>query len=192
MTLLGFARVMRVALPTEHTTDEMSTIFKKSREGLYFTPDAQASLSHTWEELRHQSVTAEGPEIQRISYHFEQILGIAFDGSTMTKETCGLAVVDDQLSLVTDVILDKGIEVVPEIAGAIQRKETYVRNWVVAYDMHRTKFNNQRPMRASSWPEKVWKSDNDSVVLVQAHIHKKRSRGHRESSTVSGAMFALW
>ena len=65
----------------------------------------------------------EGPEIQRISYHFEQILGIALDGSNLTKETCGLAVVDDQLSLVTDVILDKGIEVVPEIAGAIQRKE---------------------------------------------------------------------
>ena len=189
MTLLGFARVMRVALPTEHTSDEMSTIFKKSREGLYFTPDAQASLSHTWEELRHQSVIAEGPEIQRISYHFEQILGLAFDGSNMTKETCGLAVVDDQLSLVTDVILDKGIEVVPEIAGAIQRKEKYVRNWVVAYDMHRNKFNNERPMRSTlgnpykeawdSWPEKVWKSDNDSIVLVQSHIQQeKKQRTH--------------
>ena len=34
----------------------------------------------------------------------------------MTKETCGLAVVDDQLTLVTDVILDKGIEAVTDIA----------------------------------------------------------------------------
>ena len=53
---------------------------------------------------------------------------IAFDGSNMTRETCGLAVVDDQLSLVTDVMLDKGIEAVPEIAGAIQRKEKFVRD----------------------------------------------------------------
>ena len=37
MTLLGFARVMRVAMPIEHINDEMSTISKESREGLYFT-----------------------------------------------------------------------------------------------------------------------------------------------------------
>ena len=56
MTLLGFARVMHVAMPTEHTSDEMSTISKKSREGLYFTQDLsqfspnmgiiKASMSH--------------------------------------------------------------------------------------------------------------------------------------------------
>ena len=33
MTVLGFAGVMHVAMPTEHTSDEMSTILKKSREG---------------------------------------------------------------------------------------------------------------------------------------------------------------
>ena len=47
MTLLGFARVMHVAMPTEHINDEMSTISKKSREGLYFTQDTQASLAQT-------------------------------------------------------------------------------------------------------------------------------------------------
>ena len=104
----------------------------------------------------------------------------------MTKETCGLAVVDDQLSLVTDVMLDKGIEAVPDIAGAIQRKEKFVREWVVAYEMHRNKFNKEKPMRAAlgnphkeawdSWPEKVWKSDNDSVVLVQADIQQEKKQ----------------
>ena len=52
------------------------------------------------------------------------------------------------------------------------------------HDMHRNKFNNERPMRATlgdpykeawdSWPEKVWKSDNDSVVLVQSHIQQEK------------------
>ena len=65
----------------------------------------------------------------------------------MTRETCGLAVVDDQLSLVTDVMLEKGIEAVPEIAGAIQRKEKFARDWVVAYDLHRSKFNKEKSMR---------------------------------------------
>ena len=151
---------------------------------MYFTTDAQTSLLQTWEELRHQSVIVEGPEIQRITYNFQQIFGIAFDGSTRTKETCGPAIVDDQLSLITDVILDKGIEIVPEIAGAIQRKEKYVRMWVVAYEMYRTKFNNEKPMRATlgdpykdawdRWPELVWKYDNDSVELVQSHIQKEK------------------
>ena len=107
----------------------------------------------------------------------------------MTRETCSLAVVDDQLSLVTDVILDKGIEAVPDIAGAIQRKEKFVREWVVAYDLHRNKFNKTKAMRTAlrepyedawdSWPEKVWKSDNDSVVLVQADIQQDRNERTR-------------
>ena len=166
-------------MPIEHASDEMSAIFKQSREGLYFVPDAQANLAQTWEALRHQSVIEKGPEIQSLSYHFEQILGITFDGSNMTRETCGLAVVDDQLSLVTDVIL---------------RKEKFVREWVVAYEMHRNKFNTETPMRAAlgdpykevwdSWREKVWKSDNDSVVLVQADIQqekKQRTQGMLQS-----------
>ena len=66
------------------------------------------SLAETWEALRHQCVIEKGPEIQSLSYQVEQILGVGFDGSNMTRETCGLAVVDDQLSLVTDAILDKG------------------------------------------------------------------------------------
>ena len=131
-----------------------------------------------------------------LSYHFERILGIAFDGSNMTKETCGLAVVDDQLTLVTDVILDKGIEAVTDVAGLIQLKENFVREWVVAYDMHRNKFNKDKSMRATlgdpnkdawdSWPEKVWKSDNDSVVLVQTDIQQeKRQR-------TQGMMQCVW
>ena len=108
----------------------------------------------------------------------------------MTKETCGLAVVDDQLTLVTDVMLEKGIEAVTEIAGLIQLKEAFIREWVVAYDMHRTKFNKTKSMKAvlggpykdawDSWPDRVWKSDNESVVLVHTDIQqdeKQRTQG---------------
>ena len=90
-----------------------------------------------------------GPGIQGLSYNMERIIGIAFDGSVMTRDTCGLAVVDDQLTMVTDVILEKGIEAVTEVAGLIQLKETYVRDWVVAYDLYRRKFNKEKPMRAA-------------------------------------------
>ena len=37
------------------------------------------------------------------------------DLRSMTRETSGLAVVDDQRSLVADVILDKGIDAVTEL-----------------------------------------------------------------------------
>ena len=196
MTLLGFAQVMHVTMPTQHVTDETSAIFKKSREGLYFTQGAQDELAQTWEASRHQCVIQKGPEIQGLSYHFEQILGIAFDGSNMTKETCGLAVVDDQLTLVTDVILDKGIEAVTDVTGLIQLKENFVREWVVAYDMHRNKFNKDKSMRAAlgdpykdawdSWPEKVWKSDNDSVVLLQTDIQQEKKQ------RTQGMMQCVW
>ena len=186
MTLLGFARVLRIAPSIDSPTDDMSTVLKKSREGLYFTQEGQANLLQLWEELRHQSVITEGPEIQSIRYEFAQILGVIFDGSNMTKETCSLAVVDDQLSPVTDVMLDKGIEAVMEIAGAIQCKEKYVRRWVVAYDMRRNKFNRKGPMRAilgdpyknawDTWPDNVWKHDDDSVELVHAYIQEEKKQ----------------
>ena len=166
--------------------DETSTVFKKSREGLYFTLPSQQEYSQIWEELRHQCVIQKGPEIQSLSYNMERIVGIAFDGSVMNKDTCGLAVVDDQLTLVTDVILEKGIEVVNEVAGLIQLKETYVREWVIAYDVYRIKFNKEKPMRAAlgdiyqgawdSWPEKVWRSNNDSVILVQTDIRQEKQQ----------------
>ena len=87
MTLLGFAQVMRVTMPTHHVTDEMSNTFKKSREGLYFALSSQTELAQTWEDLRHQCVIQKGPEIQGLSYAFDSILGLEFDGSTMTKQT---------------------------------------------------------------------------------------------------------
>ena len=196
MTLLGFAQVMHVTMPMHHATDETSAVFKKSREGLYFTLPSQQELSQKWEELRHQCVIQKGPEIQGLSYNMERIIGIAFDGSVMNKDTCGLAVVDDQLTLVTDVILEKGIEAVTEVAGLIQLKETYVRDWVVAYDLYRLKFNKEKPMRAAlgdtyqeawdSWPEKVWKSDNDSVVLVQTDIRQEKQQ------RTQGIMQCVW
>ena len=122
-------------------------------------------------------------------YDIDQILGIAFDGSKMTRTTCGLAIADDQLSLVTDVILERGITVVTNIAAAIQRKDKHVRPWVNAYDMYRTRFNQEKNMRATlsdpykdvwdTWPERVWRYDNDSVELAQAHTKKdKTERTH--------------
>ena len=196
MTLLGFAQVVHVTMPMQHATDEESNVFKKSREGMYFTVSSQEQLSQTWEDLRHQCVIQKGPEIQALSYHMERILGIAFDGSVMTRDTCGLAVVDDQLTLVTDVILEKGIEAVTEIAGLIQLKETYVRDWVVAYDLYRGTFNKRKSMRAAlgepykgawdSWPEKVWRSHNDSVVLVQTGIRQEKQQ------RTQGIMQCVW
>ena len=61
MTLLGFAQVMRVAMPIEHATDEMSTICRKSREGMYFSQASQAEWAEKWDSLRHQSVIEKGP-----------------------------------------------------------------------------------------------------------------------------------
>ena len=190
MTLLGFAQVMHVTMPTHHVTDELSNIFKKSREGLYFALSSQNELAQQWEDLRHQCVIQKGPEVQGLSYNFERVLGLAFDGSIMTKEACGLAVVDDQLTLVTDVMLEKGIEAVTEIAGLIQLKEAFIREWVVAYDMHRTKFNQNKSMKVilggpykdawDSWPDRVWKSDNESVVLVQTGIQQDKKERTQE------------
>ena len=196
MTLLGFAQVMHVTMPMQHVTDEASADYKKSKEGLYFTVGSQQDLAQKWEAMRHQCVIQKGPEIQGISYHMERILGITFDGSIMTKDSCGLAVVDDQLTLVTDVILEKGIEAVTEIAGLIQLKETYVREWVAAYDVYRQNFNKDKSMKTAlsdpyrgawdSWPEKVWKSDNDSVVLVQADIRQEKNQ------RTQGVMQCVW
>ena len=80
--------------------------------------------------------------------------------------------------------------------GAIQRKERFVREWVVAYDLHRNKFNKAKAMRTAlgepyrdawdSWPEKVWKSDNDSVVLVQADIQQDKNQRTR------GVLQCVW
>ena len=174
-----------MSLSADHPT-EMSTILKKSREGLYFNPDSQANLLQLWEDLRFQSFIEGRPEIQPTTYDFEQILGVEYDGSHMTRETCGLAIVDDQL--------EKGIEAVTEIAGAIQRKERHIRKWVVAYDLYRTKFNAEQTMKATlgnpyknawdSWPERVW------IVLSYFKLTYKRrsSKGRKEFSNASGAM----
>ena len=197
MTLLGFAQVMHVTMPA-CSMSQMRPVLSLRRAGKACTShwDHQQELAQTWEALRHQCVIQKGPEIQGLSYHMERILGVTFDGSGMTKETCGLAVVDDQLTLVTDVILEKGIEAVTEVAGLIQLKENFVREWVVAYDMYRNKFNKDKSMRAAlgdpykeawdSWPEKVWKSDNDSVVLVQTGIRQEKKQ------RTQGMMQCVW
>ena len=93
-------------------------------------------------------------------------------------------------------ISEKGIEAVTEVAGLIQLKENFVRDWVVAYDLYRVKFNKDKPMRAAlgdtyreawdSWPEKVWKSDNDSVVLVQTGIRQEKKQ------RTQGIMQCVW
>ena len=69
-------------------------------------------------------------------------------------------------------------------------------DWVVAYDIYRLKFNKGKSMRATlgdtyqeawdSWPEKVWKSDNDSVVLVQTDIRKEKQQ------RTQGIMKCVW
>ena len=117
-----------------------------------------------WENLRFQSEIAEGPEIQPITYTIDRILGCAFDDTNHTKITNGLAIVGDQLSMVTDLILEKGITQSSKVNGAIQRKGAYVRPWLEAYELYRAKFNQQANMRKTlgdpyrdawdSWPER--------------------------------------
>ena len=46
-------------------------------------------------------------------------------------------------------ILERGIEAVTEVAGLIQLKEPFVREWVAAYDVYRDKFNKEKSMRAA-------------------------------------------
>ena len=94
-----------------------------------------------WENLRFQSEIIEGPEIQPISYAIDRIIGAAFDGSNHTRITSGLAVADDQLSMVTDLILEKGITQASKFNGAIQHKEAYVKPWLEAYEHYRAQFN---------------------------------------------------
>ena len=116
-------------------TDETSAVFKKKgRHVSHFTTRACPNLGGN----KTSMCDTERTEIESLSYHMERIL--VTDASNMTKETCGLAVVDDQLTLVTDVILEKGIEAVTEVAGLIQLKETFVREWVVAYAVYRIQF----------------------------------------------------
>ena len=47
-------------------------------------------------------------------------MGVSTDFRALTKETCGIAIVDDQQSLIADLILDLGLTKSRLVAGAIQ------------------------------------------------------------------------
>ena len=67
---------------------------------------------------------------------------------------------------------------------------------MVAYDVYRNKFNKEKSMRAAlgdlykeawdSWPEKVWKTVNESVVLVQTGIRQEKKQ------RTQGVMQCVW
>ena len=114
----------------------------------------------------------------------------------ITKATCGIAVVDDQLPLIADLILHIGLTRAKTVAGAIQRKEEYLKPWVDAYDLYKDKCqvpNNAKEMlrdrlRESwdSWPSKVWKMTDEGVQLVREQIARPKT----ERST--GILQCFW
>ena len=66
-------------------------------------------------------------------------MAVSTDCRALTKETCGIAIADDQQSLIADLILDFGLTRSKVVAGAIQRKEEYLRTWVDAYNLYKDK-----------------------------------------------------
>ena len=50
-----------------------------------------------------------GPESPAIVYANDVLVGVSTDCRALTKETCGIAIVDDQQSLIADLILDLGL-----------------------------------------------------------------------------------
>ena len=137
-----------------------------------------------------------GPENSAIVYANDDLVGVSTDCRALTKTTCGLAIVDDQQSLIADLILDIGLTRAKDVAGAIQRKEEYLKTWVDAYNLYKDKCkspNNIKEMlkdrlRKSwdSWPSKVWKMTDEGVQLVREQIAKPKT----ERST--GILQCFW
>ena len=184
MALLGCAQVMKIGTPWTEETGRRGVIMAKSQEGLYMNPQDSTFMIEQWETMGSGSEVKVGPESPAIVYANDELVGISTDCRALTKETCGIAIVDDQQSLIADLILDFGLTRAKTVAGAIQRKEEYLKTWVDAHNLYKDKCktpNNIKEMlkdrlrkRWDSWPSKVWKMTDEGVQLVREQIAKPK------------------
>ena len=196
MALLGCAQVMKIGTLWTEEAGRRGVILAKSQEGLYMNPQDSTFMADQWETMGSGSEVKVGPESSAIVYANDALVGISTDCRALTKETCGIAIVDDQQSLIADLILDLGLTKSRLVAGAIQRKEEYLRTWVDAYHLYKDKCkspNNVKNMlkdrlRESwdSWPNKVWRVTDEGVQLVREQI----ARPKPERST--GILQCFW
>ena len=180
MALLGCAQVMKIATPWTESTERQGLIMKKSQEGLFTTQAECNFYLDQWENMRSRSEVIQGPENPVITYSNNDMVGLSTDCRALTKTTCGIAIDGDQQSLIADLILDVGITRATKIAGAIQRKEEYLKTWVDTYNLCKDKCNQPNDIKKmlkdrlqkswDSWPSKVWKMTDEGVQLVKKHI----------------------
>ena len=94
-------------------------IMAKSQEGLYMNPQDSTFMTEQWETMGSGSEVKVGPENSAIVYANDDLVGVSTDCRALTKVTCGIAIVDDQQSLIADLILDIGLTRAKDVAGAI-------------------------------------------------------------------------
>ena len=162
MALVGCAQTMKIATPWTETNEHQGVIMKKSCEGLYTTQAEYNFYLDQWETMRSRSEIVQGPYIVPITYSNNDLLGLITDCRSLTKASCGIAIIGDQQSLMADLSLDLGITRAPRIAGAVQRKQEHLKAWVDAYRFHREKCNQANNVKKTlrdrlanawnSWP----------------------------------------
>ena len=184
MALLGCAQVMKIESPWTDPMERQGLIMKKSQEGLYTTQQESNFYLEQWETMHSRSKVIQEPESPAITYSNNDIMGLSTDCRALTRATCGIAVDGDQQSIIADLILDVGITRSKTIAGAIQRKEAYLKTWVDTYNLYKDKCKHPNDIKNmlkdrlikswDSWPSKVWKMTEEGVQLVKEHIDKTR------------------
>ena len=196
MALLGCARTLKVATLWTESDKTEGVVMRKSSEGLYMTQTDHDYYLDQWEKMRSQSEIVEGPEIVPITYSNDDTLGMVTDCRGLTKKTCGLAVVDEQQSLIADMNLDTGITGSTRIAGAIERRQQHVNLWHDSYHFYREMRNQVNNVRKrlgyrfaeawDSWPNQVWKVTTEGVEIVKAHIALQKTE------RTTGIFTGLW
>ena len=180
MALLGCAQVMKIAAPWTEETERQGAIMGKSQEGLYINPQDSTFFLEQWETMRSRSEVKVGPENSVITYSNNDMLGLSTDCRALNRTTCGIAIQGDQQSLIADLILEIGLTRAKDIAGAIQRKEEYLKPWVNAYNLYKDKCNSPNNIKGMLkdrlrdswhlWPSNVWKMTDEGVQLVREQI----------------------
>ena len=186
----------KIATPWTETSERQGVIMKKSQEGLYVSDTEYSFDLEQWENIRSRSEVIQGPENPMITYSNTEMVGLSTDCRSLTKTTCGIAIAGDQQSPIADLVIDLGITRASKIAGAIQRKEEYLKTWVDAYNLYKGKGNQPNSVKKmlkdrfektwDSWPSKVWKMTTEGVQLVKEHIALTRVE------TCAGVLKGFW
>ena len=126
--------------------------------------------------MRSRSGIIQGSEIASITYSNNDLVGVTTDCRSLTKTTCGIAISGDHQSLIADLILDLGITKAARIAGAIQRKQEHLDNWVDAYHLYKEKCNQVNNVKKAlkdrltnawdSWPHRTPSLKMSSIVFI--------------------------